>query len=252
MATDEPEDEGGGIPEWVVTFGDMMSLLLTFFIMLVSMSEIKQEEMYQALVESMRRQFGHEASMVSLVPGSSKPRNSALQKMATMGRARRANIMRGGDKVRAPVGDHPRVQTLRSAKNPIAGGVIHFAEGKAELTEKDKQQLQIIAQELGGKPQKIEIRGHTSRKPLPKNSPYKNHWELAFARCQNTRDFLESVGIAPQRIRLGVAADHEPVREGIDPIERKKTSRVEVFILDERLARGEDAKATPDHTKNQE
>ena len=37
------EDQGGGIPEWVVTFGDMMSLLLTFFIMLVSLSEIKEE-----------------------------------------------------------------------------------------------------------------------------------------------------------------------------------------------------------------
>ena len=45
----EEEDSGGGIPEWVVTFGDMMSLLLTFFIMLVSLSEIKQEEKFQAI-----------------------------------------------------------------------------------------------------------------------------------------------------------------------------------------------------------
>ena len=44
------EQEGPGIPEWVVTFGDMMSLLLTFFIMLLSMSEMKQEERYQAMV----------------------------------------------------------------------------------------------------------------------------------------------------------------------------------------------------------
>ena len=41
------EDPPMGIPEWVVTFGDMMSLLLTFFIMLVSMSEMKQEEKFQ-------------------------------------------------------------------------------------------------------------------------------------------------------------------------------------------------------------
>ena len=41
------EEEEVGIPEWVVTFGDMMSLLLTFFIMLVSLSEIKEEEKYQ-------------------------------------------------------------------------------------------------------------------------------------------------------------------------------------------------------------
>ena len=40
------EEESMGIPEWVVTFGDMMSLLLTFFIMLVSLSEMKEEEKY--------------------------------------------------------------------------------------------------------------------------------------------------------------------------------------------------------------
>jgi chemotaxis protein MotB len=38
---DEPDEIS--IPEWVVTFGDMMSLLLTFFILLVSISEIKEE-----------------------------------------------------------------------------------------------------------------------------------------------------------------------------------------------------------------
>ena len=52
------EEAGPGIPEWVVTFGDMMSLLLTFFIMLVSMSELKEDERYQAMVESFRQQFG--------------------------------------------------------------------------------------------------------------------------------------------------------------------------------------------------
>ena len=49
-----------GIPEWVVTFGDMMSLLLTFLSSCwFSLSEIKEEETYQALVDSMRRQFGY-------------------------------------------------------------------------------------------------------------------------------------------------------------------------------------------------
>ena len=43
MALVQEEESGGGIPEWVVTFGDMMSLLLTFFIMLVSLSEMKDD-----------------------------------------------------------------------------------------------------------------------------------------------------------------------------------------------------------------
>ena len=73
MAMDQEDDSGGGIPEWVVTFGDMMSLLLTFFIMLVSLSEIKEEQKYQAMVESMTKRFGYDSADAK--PGA-RPRPS--------------------------------------------------------------------------------------------------------------------------------------------------------------------------------
>ena len=95
----EEEDDACGIPEWVVTFGDMMSLLLTFFTMLVSLSEIKEEEKYQALVESVKKQFGYTKSITSVTPGDIKPRNSAIAKIATMGKAKKQDTMKGGDKV---------------------------------------------------------------------------------------------------------------------------------------------------------
>ena len=173
------EDDALGVPEWVVTFGDMMSLLLTFFIMLVSMSEIKQDELYQALVESMRRRFGHDASMMSMAPGRAKPRNSNVRRLATMGRAKRAHTMKGGDKVRAPVGDHPRVRMIRPGDQIAMGGAVYFEEGVAKLTAENKRQLQIAARQIGGKPQKVEVRGHTSRKPSPEEAPYRDNWDLA-------------------------------------------------------------------------
>ncbi|MBN2477107.1 MAG: OmpA family protein [Pirellulales bacterium] len=229
----EEEDDSGGIPEWVVTFGDMMSLLLTFFIMLVSLSEIKEEQLYQAVAEALRKRFGHDTSMVSMMPGDGKPRNSALAKLASLGRARRANTMNGGDKVKAPVGEHPRVKALRVADQTTRGGVVFFQEGSAELTEKNKQVLQATAQEIGGKPQKIEIRGHTSTKPLPPDSPYKTHWDLAYARCNNVMEFLVKLGIDPRRMRLAVAADNEPLHIGNDPILLGENPRVEIFMLNE-------------------
>ncbi|HYW81119.1 MAG TPA: flagellar motor protein MotB [Thermoguttaceae bacterium] len=228
---EEPE---AGIPEWVVTFGDMMSLLLTFFIMLTSMSEIKEEQRYQAMVESMRQRFGHEASMISMIPGPSKPRNSALAKVASMGRAKRANTMNGGDKVKAPVGEHPRVMSIRNADQSTTGGVLFFdKEDDAELTEAHRRTLQASAQLLGGKPQKIEVRGHTSSQPLPKDSPYKSRWELSFERASRVADFLVELGIDRKRIRIAAAADNEPMHIGNDPLLQKKNNRVEVTMLNE-------------------
>ena len=231
---DQEEDSGGGIPEWVVTFGDMMSLLLTFFIMLVSLSEIKQDEEYQALVESIRQKFGHDASINSLIPGKSKPRNSAIANMAAMGRAKRYNMMRGGDKVQAPVGDHPRVRILRPGSQTAVGSVLTFDESSVLLTEQHKLDLQTLANELGGKPQKIEVRGHTSGRPIAQGAPYDDHWDFAYRRAKTVSEFLiEDLGIEPARIRISVAGRYEPYTLAEDAEMQKLNPRVEAFMLDE-------------------
>ncbi|MBI1247369.1 OmpA family protein [bacterium] len=229
----DDDDGDPGIPEWVVTFGDMMSLLLTFFIMLVSMSEIKKDEQYQALVESFRRQFGHDSSMESVIAGNAKPRNSNLAKLATMGRAKRFSTHAGGDKVKAPVGDSPQVRIIRPGSKTAIGTVVYFEEGSAQLTDAAKATLQAQTLEFGGKPQKIEIRGHTSLRPLPKDSPFKTHWDLAYARCNAVKEFLVSLGIDEKRLRIAVSGKNEPFHIGTDPLLLKQNPRVEVFLLDE-------------------
>ena len=233
MAVEE-EDSGCDIPEWVVTFGDMMSLLLTFFIMLVSLSEIKEEEKYQALVESVKKQFGHDSSTFSVVPGKIRPRNSALKNIATMGRAKRKDIMKGGDKVEAPVGDHPRVVLVRPGSKTAIGTVIYFEQGAWELTDDQKNVLIKQVEVIQGKPQKIELRGHTSRKPVSGDAELRDNWDLAYERCRQTRIYLtEKMKIAEERIRISVAAANEPVHIGTDPSELKKNPRVELYLLDE-------------------
>ncbi len=225
---EEPEP---GIPEWVVTFGDMMSLLLTFFIMLVSLSEIKQNEKYQALVESIRERFGHETALLSLAPGDSKPRNSNLEKLASQGRALRANTMNGGAPVKAPVGEHTRVEFVRPGTQTVIGTQVQFALGSAQLTEDAKAQLQISAMQMLGKPQRIEIRGHTSPKPEVAGSGAENEMELSYQRCMAVRDFLIELRIDPRRFLITQAGSYQPVTSGENAAEL--SARVEVFLLDE-------------------
>ena len=230
----EEEDDGGGIPEWVVTFGDMMSLLLTFFIMLVSLSEIKEEEKYQALVESMRKQFGHNASQASLLPGDLRPRNSALQRLSTMGRAKRKDTTKGGDKVQAPTGDHPRVQIVRPGTMTAIGTVIYFAEDSAEINDQHREILSQQAVVIQGKPQRIEVRGHTSHKPVQVDGGMRDHWDLAFERTRNVvRYLVEELEIEAGRLRMSVAGPNEPAHIGTDRDKSLQNSRVEVYLLDE-------------------
>ncbi|MDA1053692.1 MAG: OmpA family protein [Planctomycetota bacterium] len=228
------EEEAIGIPEWVVTFGDMMSLLLTFFIMLVSLSEMKEEEKYQALVESMKEQFGYSNASASLIPGDLRPRNSALSKTATMGRAKRLDTMQGGDKVQAPVGDHPRVVIVRPGTKTAIGTVIYFDEGAAELTEQQRTVLSQQADVMQGKSQKIEVRGHTSHKPVASGSGLRDNWDLAYQRSRDVMQYLiQDLSIDARRIRMSVAGPYEPAHIGTDEQKLRQNPRVEVYMLDE-------------------
>lgn len=227
------EDPPAGIPEWVVTFGDMMSLLLTFFIMLVSLSEIKQNERFQALIESLRQQFGHDTSLQSAAPGKYRPRNAELAKLASMGRAMRLDVLRGGDRVRAPTGDEPAIQQRRPGLRTSVGGWVTFDTGTAVLTDEARSQLLRLVPDLRGTPQKIEIRGHTELQPHPIDTAFADNWELAYARSRAVLAFLVEQGIDPRRIRLAQAAQYEPWTLSLDPQAQRHNPRVEVYMLDE-------------------
>lgn len=240
----DEEEAGPGVPEWVVTFGDMMSLLLTFFIMLVSLSEIKQEEKYQALVESIKKQMGHASSMDSMVPGPVKPRNAIVQQVANLARAKRKDLMRGGEKVEAPTGENRLVQIIRPGNRTVVGTVVTFQEDSTQLSEPEKDKLRDLAIKIIGKPQKIELRGHTTRKPIAPGLPYHSHDELAFMRTVAVKNFLvNELKIKEERIRLNLSGMHDPLHTGTNPELLKLNSRVDVFTLDEVA---EDLEGTPE------
>ena len=79
----------------------MMSLLLTFFIMLVSFSEPKKDEKFNALVEQLQKQFGKDLSKLSFTNGGVMARQTSVAKGASQGRSKRRDAMQGGDKVPA-------------------------------------------------------------------------------------------------------------------------------------------------------
>ncbi|QDV27737.1 OmpA/MotB family protein [Aureliella helgolandensis] len=228
------EDPPMGIPEWVVTFGDMMSLLLTFFIMLVSMSEMKSEEKFQAMVESMRKQFGHDKASASVSPGDHLSRTKDIAVLATMGRAMKKDTHKGGAPTEAPVGDNERVRVIRPGDSTAIGTVVFFKDGTVELDKDSQAALDEEVKQLAGKPQKIEIRGHTAQQLAAQGPNPMDAMDLGYRRCRAVMNYLvQKHQIPPERIRLSSAGAWEPMFQSSDTEKVRLNPRVEVFLLQE-------------------
>jgi len=217
-----------------MSYADMITILMAFFVVMYSMAGTPDEVKEEAVFRSLREQFGPMIrGWQALGHGPTLRSEAQMAPWTSLGGARRQSNSKGGAENRGPRGEHPRVHSLRPGEQESTGGMVYFTEGSSSLTAKQKQQLQTIAEELGGKPQKIEIRGHTSRRPPPVDAPFRDNWDLAYSRCRTVLDYLTSLGLDPRRFRLSVAAENEPAPGGRDVLERGFNSRVEVFLLSE-------------------
>lgn len=214
-----------GVPDWVVTFGDMMSLLLTFFILLVSMSEMKNERRVASMMQAMREQFGYDMSKAASVPGHHPAMSEKRSNVANIGRSKRKNLEEGGsNSVRGPVGAHARVRSVRTAGMDRKGGVILFDGMSLQLDETAREQLVSVVEQIRGLPQIVEVRGHATT--AGGGDPF----DLSYKRARTVMEYLVAAGVDRRRFRLDVAGPNEPAQISDDPELLKENARVEVYL----------------------
>jgi chemotaxis protein MotB len=127
----------------------------------------------------------------------------------------------------------PSLFVLHDGKRSVTGTVVQFAETSADLPDAEKERLKDLIPLFVGKPNKIEIRGHSTGRPLPQASPFKDAWQLSYARCLAVMRHLEEKGIEPQRMRLSQAAAFEPSTLAVEQDAQLRNARVEVYMLGE-------------------
>ncbi len=199
-----------GAPEWVLTYGDMMSLLLTFFIMLFAMSSLEKTKT-AAVVESFSSQFGYANTQVP-TPGAQTPANSNKSQIRSTGRARRNDTLRGGNPVLSPQGDYAKVRSIRPSRDQVVGGIIYFDLGSDELTDQAKQELRQVADQLRGSPYKVMIKGHTSNE----QGIYTNNlYALGFSRAMKAREELIRLGVNGKLLQVTSVGPDEPMPDAL-------------------------------------
>ncbi len=216
-----------GLDDWVMTYGDMMSLLLTFFVLIVSFSSM-QESKFKAAANSLQVAFGVLAAPESvidfakpLIPKSEfgGEDSDVLYEVREL---EKAILEADLDKqVAVEVRDDGVLFRLNA---PFL-----FKSGGAELAEEPKGILTEMSRFFTKFPYKIEVEGHTDNVPI-NSGRFPSNWELSAARAVTVARYFQSAGMPPERIAATGYGEFHPIADNATPEGRENNRRVEIFL----------------------
>jgi len=140
-----------------------------------------------------------------------------------------------------------KVFLMASTDRNLPALVINFDENSAEIGQTALQRLNDLLPALVGKQNKVELRAHSTRRPLPKSSPYRDHWRLCFERSNETMKYLTDHGVESDRIRLSQSAAFEPLTTRLESNWQNENNCVEVFLLTEFASKSPGTTPTSSH-----
>lgn len=231
-----------GAPAWVVTFGDLMSLLLCFFVLLLSFSEMDKAK-YKEVSGSLAKAFGVQRKikafqapkgikMISrdfdqeLIPARPREEFIAMQQREKIGTALKKEVeTRFRDLqnlIQVEVGE--KEVTIRLM------GETTFDSGKADIKAQMVPLLLKIGSVLADGKGEVIIAGHTDNVPVY-GGPYGSNLKLSIARAATVAEFLLAKSAIPaSRVSTMGFGKYRPIESNDTDEGRKRNRRVEIIL----------------------
>lgn len=227
----EPDEEGGS-PAWMTTFGDMMTLLLTFFVLLYSMSTIDVAKFEQAM--------GSLQAHLGVLSGGRTISTQQMIDRGSVGEDFSPITSRTLKRVMTEMETYIEEQDLSedvNAQMSQRGLVIRFTGqllfdlGEANIRTEGEEVLSKIATIIQEVPNDILVEGHTDNLPIS-TSEFPSNWELSTTRATKViRYFIENESIDSDRLSAAGYSEYRPLVPNDTSDNRKKNRRVEIVLL---------------------
>ncbi|WP_316976381.1 OmpA family protein [Shumkonia mesophila] len=219
-----------GSPGWMVTFADMMSLLLCLFILILSFAKVDSNQ-FRKNAGPINQAFGVSKTptdftapptpnIITLNPFKTDPRRAEENRVLVQIKKVMAK------EILLSIIDLEVKDNLVIIRFP---GSAAFASGTADLAPEFMPSLGRIGEVLKSANGRIFISGHTDDVPIS-TERFRSNWDLSAARAVSVAHYLLADQIDAKRVIVQGAADSQPLLPNDSPENRARNRRVEIAL----------------------
>lgn len=217
------EDESDSAAVWMISFSDLLTVLLAMFVMRFSMSTFKPHALDKVLPNSAVEEQPAKASSAALVEALAPALGTRLP-------------LSTPDKIQFE--DQIEIEAVKEGALISLGGDT-FQPGSRELSPIVQEKIRQIGEVLRSADYEVIVAGHSDDIPIH-TEIYASNWELSAARAIEVAEILMPMGVVGSRISAVGYADTKPLVANDSPEGRQRNRRVEILI------RRHDQAALPD------
>jgi len=219
---------------WLVTYADLITLLLIFFIVMYSMSKIDSER-FQAMAESLSISLGGTPLDIadrpqgpSLITSGSEPQLTPeeLEQMSIEGIKAKLDSFAEDNNIDAQLVSQVEERGLVISIQDT----LLFESGSDALNPRARQILNQISTVLAASPNYIRVEGHTDNLPIS-TVKFPSNWELSVLRATNVVHILAEQGVSLHRLSAVGYGENRPVAANTTAEGRSKNRRVDMVVL---------------------
>ncbi|MGI6405908.1 MAG: flagellar motor protein MotB [Syntrophaceticus sp.] len=228
------ESDGSNRERWLLTYADMITLLMIFFIMMYVISSVNAEK-FQKIAAAFSEAF--DSDLISSLEDITVPE---LPELPDEEGDSPGTDQPQLEQVREELEEYLREKDLENQVSIQMEGrglvislkdIVLFPSGSANLTPKAKKILADIGIHLQSLPNYFRVEGHTDNVPI-NTSQYPSNWELSAARATNVvQELIVQCKIASERLSATGYGEYRPKVANDSAEHRQMNRRVDILIL---------------------
>jgi chemotaxis protein MotB len=224
-------EEHENAERWLLTYADLITLLLAFFIMMYVFSK-KDAQKYDEVASHLKTIFSGGTGLAGKGSVTAASPIDMPSKGASSGEIKRQLESELMDSNRNKPGGE-NISVLSDERGVVIRVLdkAFFDEGKAELKDGAKGALDKIVPIIKSVDNHVRIEGHTDNVPI-KTNEFKSNWELSVRRATEVvRYFVEKRGLPPERISATGYAEYRPIVQNNSPKNKSLNRRIEIIVV---------------------